>query len=155
MGIIHQKDRCSGITYAYESISYWDKEKHQSRVHRRLIGRVSESGEVVPADGRCSRKPDAVKRTRRRGPVPVTQVQRSFYGATWLLDQIGEKLGIVGDLRACFPDDYRRLLSIVYYLILGGNRAMMYFKYWALNHTHPCGEDISSQDSSKIGRAHV
>ena len=150
MGIILQKDRRSGITYAYESISYWDKEKHQSRAHRRLIGRVSESGEVVPTDGRCSRKPDAVKRTRRRGPVPVTQVQRSFYGATWLLDQIGEKLGIVGDLRACFPDDYRRLLSIVYYLILGGNRAMMYFKYWALNHTHPCGEDISSQDSSRL-----
>ena len=115
MGIIHQKDKRSGITYAYESVSYWDKEKHQSRAHRRLIGRVSESGEVVPTDGRCSRKPDAVKRTRRRGPVPVTQIQRSFYGATWLLDQIGEKLGIVGDLRACFPDDYRRLLSIVYY----------------------------------------
>lgn len=66
MGIILQKDRRSGITYAYESISYWDKEKHQSRAHRRLIGRVSESGEVVPTDGRCSRKPDAVKRTRRR-----------------------------------------------------------------------------------------
>ena len=80
----------------------------------------------------------------------MTQIQRSFYGATWLLDQIGEKLGIVGDLRACFPDGYRRLLSIVYYLILGGNRAMMYFKYWALNHTHPCGEDISSQDSSRL-----
>lgn len=150
MGIIHQKDRCSGITYAYESISYWDKEKHQSRAHRRLIGRVSESGEVVPTDGRCNRKPDAVKRTRRRAPVPVTQVQRSFYGATWLLNQIGEKLGIVVDLRACFPDDYRRLLSIVYYLILGGNRATMHFRYWGLNHTHSCGEDISPQDSSRL-----
>ena len=30
MGIIHQKDKRSGITYAYESVSYWDKEKHQS-----------------------------------------------------------------------------------------------------------------------------
>ena len=33
MGIIHQKDKRSGITYAYESVSYWDKEKHQSRAH--------------------------------------------------------------------------------------------------------------------------
>lgn len=80
----------------------------------------------------------------------MTQVQRSFYGATWLLDQIGEKLGIVVDLRACFPDDYRRLLSIVYYLILGGNRATMHFRYWGLNHTHSCGEDISPQDSSRL-----
>ena len=27
---------------------------------------------------------------------------------------------------------------------------MMYFKYWALNHTHPCGEDISPQDRSRL-----
>jgi hypothetical protein len=25
--IIHQTDKRSGITYAYESVSYWDKEK--------------------------------------------------------------------------------------------------------------------------------
>ena len=25
--IVHQKDKRSGITYAYESISYWDKEE--------------------------------------------------------------------------------------------------------------------------------
>ena len=28
--IIHQTDKRSGITYAYESISYWDKEKNTS-----------------------------------------------------------------------------------------------------------------------------
>ena len=38
--IIHQKDKRSGITYAYESISYWDREKKQSRAKRTLIGRV-------------------------------------------------------------------------------------------------------------------
>ena len=27
--IIHQKDKRSGITYAYESVSYWDREKKQ------------------------------------------------------------------------------------------------------------------------------
>ena len=27
MAIVYQKDRRSGITYAYESISFWDKEK--------------------------------------------------------------------------------------------------------------------------------
>jgi len=49
--IVHQKDRRSGITYAYESISYWDKEKQQSRAKRRLIGRVDEvSGKIVKTD---------------------------------------------------------------------------------------------------------
>jgi hypothetical protein len=54
MAIIYQHDKRSGITYAYESHSYWDKEKKTSRAKRRLIGRVdSVSGEIVPTDGRC------------------------------------------------------------------------------------------------------
>ncbi|WP_217994024.1 hypothetical protein [Lentibacillus sp. CBA3610] len=30
MAIVYQTDKRSGITYAYESISYWDKDKRQS-----------------------------------------------------------------------------------------------------------------------------
>ena len=47
--IINQFDKRSGITYAYESISYWDKKKKQSRCKRTLIGRVDkETGEIIP-----------------------------------------------------------------------------------------------------------
>jgi len=54
MAIIYQHDKRSGITYAYESKSYWDKEKKTSRAKRTLIGRlVPETGEIVPTDGRC------------------------------------------------------------------------------------------------------
>ena len=53
MGIVYQKDKRTGITYAYESKAFWDKEKKQSRAKRRLIGRVDpETGEIVPTDGR-------------------------------------------------------------------------------------------------------
>jgi len=53
MAIIHQHDKRSGITYAYESHSYWDKEKKMTRAKRTLIGRVdAETGEIVPTDGR-------------------------------------------------------------------------------------------------------
>ena len=53
MAIIHQYDKRSGITYAYESHAYWDKEKKTSRAKRKLIGRVdSKTGEIVPTDGR-------------------------------------------------------------------------------------------------------
>jgi hypothetical protein len=53
MAIIHQHDKRSGITYAYESHSYWDKEKKTSRAKRTLIGRVDPStGEIIPTDGR-------------------------------------------------------------------------------------------------------
>jgi len=53
MAIVYQHDKRSGITYAYESHSYWDKEKKTSRAKRTLIGRVDENtGEIIPTDGR-------------------------------------------------------------------------------------------------------
>ena len=53
MAIIKQYDKRSGITYAYESHSYWDPEKKMTRAKRKLIGRVDpQTGEIVPTDGR-------------------------------------------------------------------------------------------------------
>ena len=150
MGIVRQKDKRSGITYAYESISYWDKEKRQSRSRRRLIGRVGDNGEIIPTDGRCRRDGENPLRTRRRGPVPVTQIQRSYYGATYLLDTIADSTGVADDLRQRFPDDYRKILSVAYFLILGGSRALMNFRHWAADHLHPHGADLSSQDCSRL-----
>lgn len=57
MAIIKQHDKRSGITYAYESHSYWDPEKKMTRAKRKLIGRVDpQTGEIVPTDGR-NKKP--------------------------------------------------------------------------------------------------
>ncbi len=57
MAIIKQHDKRSGITYVYESVAFWDKEKKMSRAKRRLIGRLDpETGEIIPTDGR-NRKP--------------------------------------------------------------------------------------------------
>ncbi len=53
MAIIKQYDKRSGITYAYESHSYWDPEKKMTRAKRKLIGRIDpETGDVIPTDGR-------------------------------------------------------------------------------------------------------
>ena len=53
MAIIKQHDKRSGITYVYESHSYWDPEKKMTRAKRKLIGRVDpDTGETVPTDGR-------------------------------------------------------------------------------------------------------
>lgn len=61
MAIIKQYDKRSGITYAYESHSYWDKEKQMTRAKRKLIGRVDpETGKIIPTDGR-NRKPKEAK----------------------------------------------------------------------------------------------
>jgi len=56
MSIVYQTDKRSGITYAYESKAYWDKDKKQSRSKRTLIGRVDpKTGEITKTDGRCKK----------------------------------------------------------------------------------------------------
>lgn len=58
--IVFQHDKRSGITYAYESTSYYDKEKKQPRAKRKLIGRVDpETGQIVPTGGRKGRQPSS------------------------------------------------------------------------------------------------
>ena len=53
MSIVKSKDKRTGITYVYESESYWDKEKKQPRARRKLIGKLDEeTGEIIPTDGR-------------------------------------------------------------------------------------------------------
>jgi hypothetical protein len=68
MHIVHNLDKRTGITYAYESTSYWDKELKKTRSKRKLIGRVDkDTGEIVPTDGRNKKHSPyrSVERTRR------------------------------------------------------------------------------------------
>ena len=55
--IIKKFNKQTGVTYVYESESYWDKEKKQPRSRRKLIGKIDEkTGEIVQTGGRGSRK---------------------------------------------------------------------------------------------------
>jgi transposase len=144
--IIHQTDKRSGITYAYESISYWDKEKKQSRAKRKLIGRVNDSGDIIPTDGRGRKD----KKIEFKSSIDKPDMTRSFYGATYLLDSIGEKLGLTSDLKQCFGDNYKQILSTAYYLILEDNSPLYRFEKWSSLHKHPYEKNISSQRSSEL-----
>lgn len=53
MAIIKQFDKRSGITYVYDSKSYYDKEKKCSRAKRTLIGKIDpDTGDMIATDGR-------------------------------------------------------------------------------------------------------
>ena len=152
MGVVHQHDKRSGITYVYESTSYWDKEKKQPRSKRKLIGRLDPTtGEVIPTDGRGKRRGQTnLENPAKRGPVPIMQTERLFYGATYLFDQIGIETGVTADLKTCFPATYKQILSIAYYLILEDQNPLFRFKKWAKLHRHPYGKDIPSQRSTEL-----
>ena len=152
MSYVNQLDKRSGITYVYESISYWDKEKKQPRSKRKLVGRLDpETGDIIPTDGRGKRRSQKnLENPARRGPVAVTKTERLFYGATYLFDQIGIETGITADLKACFPKTYKQILSVAYYLILEDQNPLFRFKKWAKLHMHPYGADIPSQRSTEL-----
>lgn len=144
MPLIYLKNKNNGITYVYESENYWDKTKKQSRSRRICIGKLDPlTGELVPS--KRFAKPE---RPTKRGPVPVLETKRLYAGATYLLSAIGEKLGITADLEHCFPDHYKQLLSIAFFLILEDHNPLVRFSKWAVTHRHPYGKDIPSQRSS-------
>ena len=143
--IVYQKNSKTGTVYAYESESYWDKEKKQPRSRRRYLGKLDpETNEIIPTV--TTQQPEP----KRRGPRPSIACKCRFSGATWLLDQIGEQIGVEEDLRRCFPGTWEQILSIVYYLILEDSSTMGRFSKWASIHTHPYGDDIPSQRISDL-----
>ena len=152
MGLVYQKNKKTGITYVYQNEPYWDKEKQQSRAKRTLIGKLDpDTAEIVPT--RSYKKRQEQKSAIpiiRPGPVPITKTQRSFYGASYLLDQIGRLTGVAEDLKSCFPNNYKQILSIAYYLILEESNTLSRFSYWQRLHIHPYGDDLPSQRSSEL-----
>ena len=146
--IIKQHDKRIGVTYAYESVSYWDKEKGQSRSKRTLIGIVDpETCEIKPT---TKKKRNSAQTGTPSMETPWLYANRTFYGATYLFDCIGRRSGIVDDLKICFPDTYRQILSVAYYLILEDKNPLSRFPKWSNLHTHPYGQSLSSQQSSEL-----
>ena len=53
MAIIKQYNKEADTTYVYESVSYWDADKKQSRSKRKLLGKLDpETNEVIPTGSR-------------------------------------------------------------------------------------------------------
>ena len=120
-------------------------EKKQSRSKRICVGKLDENGEIIPSK-RLTQPPV----TTSCVSVSQTDAKRSFYGATYLFDSIGDKLGITADLKTCFPLCYKQILSIAYFLILEDRSTMRRFPKWQRLHFHPYRKDIPSQRSSEL-----
>ena len=147
MALVYVKNKKNGTTYVYESTNYWDKEKQQSRSKRVCIGKLDDDGNLI-ASKRFSEQQVAL--SIKPGPIPATQVKHSFYGATYLFDSIGEILAITADLKTCFPQQYKQILSIAYFLILEDRNPLSRFPKWDRTHMHPYGKNIPSQRSSDL-----
>ncbi len=71
MAIIKQYHKDTDTTYVYESISYWDPEKKQSRSKRRVIGKLDPiTGEVIPTGKRGRPRKQKEASDDSHTPVP-------------------------------------------------------------------------------------
>jgi hypothetical protein len=92
MSIVKHTDKRSGVTYVYESQSYWDKEKKQPRSKRILVGKIDETtGEIIPT-GKSGRKKTIPKKS-----VVITEESTPITGQINLLT---EKDEIIRSLKA-------------------------------------------------------
>ena len=139
-----------GRSYVYEDSPYWDKEKKQNRHRREYIGKLGEDGGFIPNKKYLARQSSAAE--KGDAAPSVKPACRSYYGATYLLDEISKRTGIAEDLRACFPGNYKMLMSLAYYLVLERDSPLYRFPRWAYDHPHPWGEAIASQRISEALR---
>jgi transposase len=149
--VVYQENKKSGVVYAYEDHPYWDPIKKQSRSKRTCLGKVDpDSGKIVPT--RRRRSVEQMQQENMSSPDSIAHkaIARRFYGATYLLDRIGEVTGVEADIKACFPDTYKQILSLAYYLIMEDSNPLFRFEKWGAIHKHPFGEDIPSQRSSEL-----
>ena len=101
--IVYQKDPKSGAKYAYESISFWDKEKKQPRSTRRYLGRVDEeTGEIIKKKDRSPRREES----RRSELSEIANLKK----------KIKEKDKVIANLRTEIADKekaYNKLMAAV------------------------------------------
>jgi len=136
---IKQRDKRTGRVYVYETDMEYDPASKKTLLrNRRLIGHVDDAtGEVV------ANRPT-------RASLDSGRSTRLFVGATWLLDQAVDQLGLREDLEKALPGMAEAFLSLAYYLVCEDRSPMRRFHRWGATHAHPFGAPITSQQASAL-----
>lgn len=149
MSLVYVKNKKNQTTYVYESTAYWDKEKQQSRNTRVCIGKLVDN--VFVPNKQYTMQQELEQLRQERPTVPATrELTRQFYGATYLLEQLGERYGITEDLKQCFPHSYKQMLSLAFFLILEENNTISRFPRWAASHALPYTDAIPPESCTDL-----
>jgi len=139
---VHQTNKHTGVTYVYEAVSVWDKEKKQSRNKQVCIGKLDpKTGDFIPS------KRLVPEQAAARDPAVTASA--AIIGSSVVLDAITERLGLERLLKSCFPNEYRQILTMAYYLTSRGG-PLSHCEAWSKGHEHPFGGLLTSQRISEI-----
>ena len=144
---VNHINKNTGITYVYESVSYWDKEKKQARNKQTCLGKLDPiSGELIPS----KRSVPALIKTPLQDTV--TTAKAEIVGSSIILDAITERLGLRTLLKSCFPKEYSQILTMAYYLASRGS-PLSHCGTWCKSHAQPFGEPLIDQRITEVLRS--
>ena len=139
---LNHVNKKTGVTYVYESVSCWDKDKKQSRNKQVCIGKLDPvSGEFI------SSKRLASKTVAARDPAVTASTE--VVGPLIVLDSITKQLGLEKLLKSCFPKHHQQILMMAYYLTFKGE-ALSHCELWCKSHAPEFAESLTSQRISEI-----
>jgi len=139
---VHQTNKESGVTYVYEAVSCWDKEKQQSRNKQVCIGKLDrKTGAFVPSK-RLNPEQAAVR-------DPAVTATALVAGPGMILGSIVEELKLGKILKACFPTFWQQIPCMAYYIAQRG-APLSHCEAWSKSHVHPFGSALTSQRISDI-----
>ena len=137
-----QTNKKTGVTCVYEAVAVWDKEKKQPRSKRVCIGKLDpETGEFIPSkrlnpEQAALRDPSVAAATKVAGPALV-------------LDVVVAELGLNRTLRKVFPDTWREILAMAYFLA-AHRGPLSHCEGWCRSHQQPSDRHLGSQRISEI-----
>lgn len=134
-----------GVDYVYEPYVEWDPTKGCNVRKRRYVGKMIGGKFVANKNYELAEK---LRSREMTGPNEVygSSVQARLCGLTEFLELIARKLGVTDDLEACFPDKWKQILSLAFYLGTEFTRPLNRFHRWALTHEHPAQDDIVDEE---------
>ncbi|MDR2457910.1 MAG: IS1634 family transposase [Clostridiales Family XIII bacterium] len=132
-----------GTRYTYLDYPYWDPYKKQMRHKRVYTGHYDESGNFIDSKHYVA---------SLQKPVENNNIiyKHKFFGATYLLDKISNNIGLFDDLKYVFPNEYKKIISLVYYLVLENDNNFYKYNKWEKFHITPYGKPIDSQRISEL-----
>lgn len=138
---VHQLNKTTGITYIYESVSFWDKKRKQPRNKKVCIGKLNPIDGTFIASKRLQPEQAAAR-------DPIVTASAEIIGPSIVLDTITEQLGLEKLLKSCFPQEYNQIQTMAYYLVSQGG-PLSYCETWCKNHAHAV-QSLTSQRISEI-----
>ncbi len=125
--IVYLRNPKSNTIYAYLNESIWDPDKKKCVCKRKCIGHVD------PATGNIV--PNRSSRTKETPSVSSKYVCKLF-------DKVSQDLGLSEVLSLCFPDHWKLLSTMAYYIAATGQE--LYFcKHWSEDHKTPAGKSMT------------